>query len=130
MRNVLLVFAAGSLAALLQIILMNLAVRYGFTHHMGVRLEVSYYPAWLYPRIVWGGLWGFVFLLPMLASSTWLRSFVLCLIPTLVQLFIIYPFYEGRGVAGMSLGVLTPLVVLLFWWLWALATSFILKFAR
>lgn len=130
MKNALLVFAAGCLGALLQVVVMNLAARYGFPHNLGVRIDASYSPSWLYPRIVWGGLWGFAFLLPVFASSLLLRSFVLCLIPTLVQLFIIYPFYENRGVAGVSLGTLTPVVILLFYWVWALATSLTLKFAR
>lgn len=130
MKNVLLVFAAGCLGALIQALAMNVAVRYGITHSVGVQLSASYSPHWLYPRIVWGGLYGFAFLLPILSSSLVLRSFVLCLIPALVQLFIIYPFYQGKGVAGFSLGALTPLVVIFFWWVWALATSLTLKHAR
>ncbi|MES2672645.1 MAG: hypothetical protein V4660_00325 [Pseudomonadota bacterium] len=130
MKNLLVVFAAGCLGALVQIIAMNLATRYGLIHSLHVQLSGSYSPSWVYPRIVWGGLWGFVFLLPILASSTFMRSFVLCLIPTAVQLFVIYPFYEGKGVAGLSLGMLTPFVVLFFYWLWALTTSLTLRLAK
>lgn len=130
MKNALLVFAAGCFAALVQLIAMNLAVRYGLTHSLGVHFAASYSPHWIYPHIVWGGLWGFVFLLPVLSSRVVLRSFVLCLIPALVQLFIIYPFYQGKGVAGFSLGALTPVVVIFFWWVWALATSLTLRFAK
>ena len=130
MKNALLIFAAGCLAALLQAVVMNLAVNYGLTHSLGVKVGASFSPYWLYPRIVWGGLWGLVFLLPVLSSSLILRSFVLCLIPALVHLFIIYPFYQGKGVAGFSLGALMPLVEILFWWVWALAVSLILRFAK
>ena len=130
MKNILLVFAAGCLGALIQIVAMNLSVHYGFTHSLGVRVGASYSPHWMYPRIVWGGLWGLIFLLPVLSGSLVVRSFVLALIPAAVQLFIIYPFYEGKGVAGFSLGALTPLVVVMFWWLWALATNLTLKYAR
>lgn len=130
MKNLLVVFAAGCLGALVQIIAMNLATRYGLIHALHVQLSGSFSPYWVYPRIVWGGLWGFIFLLPILTSSTFMRSFVLCLIPTAVQLFILYPFYEGKGVAGLSLGMLTPFVVLFFYWIWALATSLTLRLAR
>jgi hypothetical protein len=130
MKNLLVVFAAGCLGALVQIIAMNLATRYGLIHSLHVQLSGSYSPSWVYPRIVWGGLWGLVFLLPILASSTFMRSFVLCLIPTAVQLFLIYPFYEGKGVAGLSLGMLTPFVVLFFYWIWALTTSITLRLAK
>jgi len=130
MKNALVVFAAGSLGALIQILAMNLAVHYGLIHSLGVQMGASFSPYWMYPRIVWGGLWGFVFLLSVLSSSLVMRSFLLCLIPAFVQLFIIFPFYESKGFAGLSLGVLTPFVVLFFWWVWALATSITLKLAR
>lgn len=130
MKNALLVYAAGSLGAVLQIVVMSLAVHYGFTQDLGVRIAASYSPSWMYPRIVWGGLWGLVFLLPILSGSLLMRSAVLSLIPACVQLFIIYPFYEGKSFAGLSQGMLTPLVVLFFWWVWALFTSLIIKFAR
>ena len=130
MKNALLVFAAGCLGAFIQIVVMNLAIHYGVIHSLQVQWGASYSPAWVYPRIVWGGLWGFIFLLPLLSSSVFMRSFVLCLIPTCVQLFIIFPFYEGKGVAGLSLGLLTPFVVLFFNWVWAFAVSLTLRLAK
>ena len=130
MKNALVVFAAGCLGALIQIFAMNLAAHYGLIHSFGVQMGASFSSYWMYPRIVWGGLWGFVFLLSVLSGSLIIRSFLLCLIPTFVQLFIIFPFYEHKGFAGLSLGILTPFVVLFFWWVWALATSITLKLAR
>ena len=130
MKNLLVVFAAGCLGALVQVIAMHLATRYGLIHALNVQPSGSLSPYWVYPRIVWGGLWGFVFLLPVLASSIFMRSFVLCLIPTGVQLFVLYPFYEGKGVAGLSLGMLTPFVVLFFYWVWALTVSLTLRVAK
>jgi hypothetical protein len=130
MKNILLVFAAGCLGALLQILAMNVANHYGLIHSVGVELSSSYSPQWIYPRIVWGGLWGFIFLLPLLSSSVFLRSFVMCLIPTCAQLFVFYPFYENKGVAGLSLGMLTPFVVLFFYWVWALTAAIALRVAR
>lgn len=130
MKNALIVFAAGCLGALIQCVVMWLLARYGITHSLNVSLPGSISPAWLYPRIVWGGLWGFLFLLPILTSSVFVRSFVIALIPTGVQLFIIYPLYEHKGVAGLSLGILTPFVVLFSYWVWSLATTVTLKLAK
>jgi len=130
MKNALVVFAAGCLGALIQCLVMWLFTRYGITHSLGVRLSGAIAPAWMYPRLVWGGLWGFLFLLPILTSSIFARSFVLALIPAGVQLFVIYPFYESKGVAGLSLGLMTPFLVLFFWWVWSLATSVTLKLAK
>jgi hypothetical protein len=130
MKNTLVVFAAGCLGALVQCLVMWLFSRYGITHSLHVSLPGSIAPTWLYPRIVWGGLWGFLFLLPILTSSIFARSFVIALIPAGVQLFVIYPLYEGKGVAGLSLGLLTPFLVLFFYWIWALATTITLKLAK
>jgi hypothetical protein len=130
MKNLLVVFAAGCLGALAHIFALHLATRYGLIHALNVQISGSLALSWMYPRIVWGGLWGFIFLLPVLSSSTLMRSFVLCLIPAGVQLFVFYPFYEGKGVAGLSLGMLTPLVVVFFYWVWALATSMTLSLAK
>lgn len=130
MKNVLVVFGAGCLGALIQLLVMWLFTRYGITHHLGVSIFGSLAPAWLYPRIVWGGMWGFLFLLPILTSSVFVRSFVIALIPTGVQLFILYPFYEGKGIAGLSLGLLTPFLVFFFFWVWSFATTIILKLAK
>lgn len=130
MKNALVVFAAGCLGALIQCLVMWLCSRYGITHSLHVALPGSIAPAWLYPRIVWGGLWGFLFLLPILTSSIFARSFVIALIPTGVQLFIIYPLYEHAGIAGLSLGLLTPFVVLFSYWVWSLATTVTLKLAK
>jgi hypothetical protein len=130
MKNALVVFAAGCLGALVKCLVMWLCSRYGITQSLSVHLAGSLSPAWLYPHIVWGGLWGFLFLLPILSSSIFARSLVLALIPAGVQLFVIYPFYEGKGFAGLSLGVLTPFVVLFYWWVWSFSTAVTLKLAR
>lgn len=130
MKNALLVFAAGCLGALVQCVVMWLFSRYGITHSFHVNLPGSIAPAWLYPHIVWGGLWGFLFLLPILTSSILVRSVVIALIPAGVELLIIYPIYEGRGMAGLSLGMLTPFLVLFFYWIWSLATIITLKLAK
>jgi hypothetical protein len=130
MKNALLVFAAGCFGALIQCVVMWLFTRYGITPSLHVSLPGSIAPAWLYPRIVWGGLWGFLFLLPIMTSSVFARSLVVALIPTGVQLFIIYPLYEHKGIGGLSLGLLAPFLVLFFYWVWSLAAVIILKLAK
>jgi hypothetical protein len=130
MKNILTTFAAGCIGGLIYCVTMWLFSRYGITQSLGVNLHGSVAPHWMYPRIVWGGLWGLLFLLPMLTSRVFARSFVISLIPTLVQLFIIYPFYTNKGFAGMQLGMLTPLFVWFFFWVWALSAAIILRLAR
>ena len=58
--------------------------------------------------IVWGGIWGFLFILPFLNSKPISKGTLLSLFPTIVQLFIIFPYFANKGVAGIKLGALTP----------------------
>ncbi len=130
MKNILCCIGAGALGALGVCMVMWLSTRYGITHALGVAIQGSLAPEWLYPRIVWGGVWGLLFMLPFLASTRLTRSFILALIPTLVQLFILYPYYLGQGMAGINLGILTPFVVFFLFWIWSLVTSLILQLAK
>ena len=129
MKKWLLVFAAGALGALVSALAMWLAGRYGLTQAMGVRLAPALSAHWLYPRIVWGGLWGFLFLLPLFGGRWILKSAVLALIVTLIQLFVIYPYTTRYGVAGLELGMLMPLVVYIFAFIWALTAAISLRLA-
>ncbi|MEW5306708.1 MAG: hypothetical protein WDW36_009152 [Sanguina aurantia] len=90
--------------------------------HITTALHVDIAPAWskedLYHKVFWGGLWGFVFLirlpLPRVARSWWTRACVYGLVPSLVQLLVIFPLSTPFGVGGVGLGAATPVFVLLF----------------
>jgi len=122
-RQLSLVLAAGAVGALANSVALWAAGTSGLTHALGVRIAPALSPEWLYPRIVWGGLWGLLFLLP-LASQRWVaQGLALSLFPTLVQLFVIFPYRAGADVLGTKLGTLTPLVVLGANAVWGLAAS-------
>jgi len=53
-----LVFAAGCIGGLANSISVWGMGKLGITGAMGVSIAPDWSPAWLYPRIVWGGLWG------------------------------------------------------------------------
>jgi hypothetical protein len=122
-RQLSLVLAAGAVGALANSAALWAAGSSGLTHALGVRIAPTLTPEWLYPRIVWGGLWGLLFLLP-LASQRWVaQGLALSLFPTLVQLFVIFPQRTPAGTLGLELGTLTPLVVLAANAVWGLAAS-------
>jgi hypothetical protein len=79
--------------------------------------------AWLHPRLVWGGLWGLLFLLPLAAQRWVAQGLALSLFPSLVQLFVIFPHRTSAGTLGTGLGALTPLVVLAANAVWGVAAS-------
>ncbi len=130
MKKLLVFFSAGCLGALANSIAVWQFGQLGITSTFGVSIAPALTPGWLYPRIVWGGLWGLLFILPMLQSKLFLKGAILSLFPSVVQLFVIFPLKAGKGVAGVELGLLTPLFVLFFNWVWGIATAATIKFAK
>jgi len=130
MKKLLIFFAAGCLGALANSLTVWFFGDWGITSSAGVSISPSLTPGWLYPRIVWGGLWGLLFILPMLQSKPLLKGALLSLFPTIVQLFVIFPYQTRFGIAGLELGMLTPLFVLFFNWVWGVVTALTIRFAR
>jgi len=129
MNKLLVVFAAGCFGALMNSLTVWLFGKYGISSMLDVSIAPHLTPAWLYPRIVWGGIWGILFALPFLNNDEqwWLKGSILSLAPTAVQLFYIFPMIASQGMAGMELGTLTPLLVLFFNWVWGVMTAYAIK---
>mgnify|MGYP000216978829 FL=1 len=117
-RNLSLVFAAGVLGGLINSLAVWAFGEFGITAAAGVNIAPKLSAAWLYPRLVWGGIWGVLFLLPMMQTSIWSRGFIYSLGPTLVQLFVVFPMKAQKGAMGLELGMLTPVFVVVFNAIW------------
>ena len=128
-RRLSLVFAAGALGGLVNSTALWLCGKYGVTAQFGVKLAPAFSPAWLYPRLVWGGIWGILFLLPLAQNRPFWQGLLLSLGPTIVQLFVIFPYQLNKGMMGLELGSLTPLFVLFFNAIWGVAAAFWLRLA-
>jgi len=89
---------------------------------LGISLRPPFTPTWLYPRLVWGGLWGLLFLVPLLRGRTILRGVLLSLAPSTYALLVVLPD-AGQGRFGLSLGVLTPGLVVLVNILWGIVAA-------
>lgn len=129
MKQWLVCFGAGAVGALANSLAVWLFGYYGISQSMGVAIAPVLTAHFLYPRIVWGGLWGLLFALP-LGGRGFTQAAVLSLFPTAFQLFVVFPYFAGKGVAGIGLGSLTPVLVLFFNWIWALVTLMTLRLAR
>ncbi len=130
MKKLLLFFAAGCLGALANSLTVWLFGSTGISSSLGVSIAPALSPGWLYPRIVWGGIWGILFILPMMQSKLLLKGTVLSLFPTAVQLFYIFPFQANKGIAGLDLGLYTPLLVLFFNWVWGAVAALAIKLSK
>jgi len=129
-KTLLIVFAAGCIGALANSLAVWLFGHAGINALLGVSIAPTLSPHWLYPRIVWGGLWGLLFVLPLLQSKTLLKGLVLSLFPSAVQLFVVFPYMAHKGMAGLDLGLLTPLCVIFFNALWGVVTAISIKVAK
>ncbi len=113
MRQSLIAYAAGSVGALANSLAVWAFGAAGINAMLGVAIAPHLSPHWLYPRLVWGGLWGLTFLWPGWRSRWLAKGSLISLLPTAAQLFIVFPILAHKGVAGLELGLLTPLCVLL-----------------
>ncbi len=130
MKKILIYFAAGCLGALANSLTVWLFGDFGITKNFSVSIAPTLSPAWLYPRIVWGGIWGLIFVLPLLNSKLIRKGSLLSLFPTAVQLFIVFPYKANKGMAGLDLGLLTPLFVIFFNWIWGVITALTIKLSK
>ena len=130
MNNILVFFAAGCLGALANSLTVWFFGVIGINSALGVSIAPPLTPEWLYPRIVWGGLWGILFILPIVNANTLLKGSILSLFPTAIQLFVVFPFKAQKGFAGLELGVLTPLLVIFFNWVWGVVSALTITSAQ
>lgn len=126
-KKISMVFAAGCLGGLVNSLAVWVFGDLGINAALGVRIAPALTPEWLYPRIVWGGIWGFLFLLPLMRNGILFRGIIFSLGPTLVQLFVVFPLKAGRGYMGLDLGTLTPLLVFIFNAIWGIGTAMWLR---
>jgi hypothetical protein len=129
MRKFLIFFAAGCLGALVNSLAIWLLGDQGITARLGIAIAPNLTPSWLYPRIVWGGIWGLLFVLPMLTSRPLSKGLVLSILPTAVQLFLIFPQAQ-KGLGGLELGLYTPILVLAINGVWGATTALTIRYAR
>jgi hypothetical protein len=116
-------FVAGVFGAMGNSLVFWLFDRYDLIAKAGLKIAFTPTPAWLYPRIVWGGLWGLLFVLPLFRRSVLVRGFFFSLAPTAFQLFVVFPIFLKKGNMGLDLGTLTPAFVLFFNAVWGVCAA-------
>ncbi len=128
LKRLSIVFSAAALGGLTNSIAVWLFGAIGITSAFGVAIAPSITPQWLYPRLVWGGIWGILFMLPLLKDRHLQRGILFSLGPSIVQLFIVFPFKAGKGMMGLELGLLTPVFVLIFNGVWGITAALWLRY--
>lgn len=114
-----LAFAAGAVGALAN----SLAVQLAGAMRPGAGApELT--SAWLYQRLVWGGLWGLLLLLPVLRGRPMARGLLISLAPSLARLALFAP------AAGAPAGALGVVLVFLFNAIWGIVAAYWFRVAE
>lgn len=120
-------FAAGSLGAAANVGFLAAAGAGGLIAVMNIQLPELPYPAFLYKQIAWGGLWGILLAVPVLTGGWFLRGLLLSLLASAATLFVFFPMQtldeQGPGLAGLNLGDLMPVLVLVANAVWGLVAA-------
>lgn len=103
-------FAGGALGAFVDSFNIWFMGKAGISDLLSVGMKPEFTPAWLYPRMVWGGIWAMLLILPLLKQRKMLRGCTFSLVPSAMMLFMVFPSM-GKGLFGLGFGVLTPVVV-------------------
>ncbi len=125
-RAVALCFAAGAAAGFIKCVAAWLALRYGVAAQLGAHVVGSLSPAVMHPRIVIGGLWGLLFLLPMARGSVLVSGLLWGVVVAAVEL-VLFPLIAGRTPALLNM---TVLFALLLWLVWGLVAALLLRWIR
>ena len=121
-------YVAGLLGALGSSLFLWGAGEWNLIGLIGVNVAPRLSQAWIYPRLIVGGLWGLGYFFTVgtpRQRSRWVRKGLwFSLLPSAFQLFYLYPYVEQQGLAGFDLGMLTPLLIVFSNLVWGLFTGF------
>lgn len=137
LRSLGLVFSAGAFGGLIAAFALLAAAEFGLLQKMGVSMgggpmaavkndltkalgmKRSFSPAFIYKYVVWGGIWGVVFIIgPVKRLRWWQETLVAAAFPTAAAWFWFYP-QAGLGYFGVRMGDLAPVVILVMCLIWA-----------
>jgi hypothetical protein len=116
-------FTGGALGGLVDSLNIWVLGKVGISDLLGVGMKPEFTAPWLYQRMIWGGIWMLLLLLPVLKGRTAARGMLFSLLPSAMMLFLVLPAM-GKGVLGLGFGSLTPVVVVGLNLIYGLVASF------
>jgi hypothetical protein len=121
LKSFALAYSAGTIGGIANFLFGFAMAALGVFAALGISLPSAPFPASLYQRMVWGGLWGAMLFLPI-GGGVISRGFWLGLGPTLIAGLVVFPSRLGKGLFAIELSPLMPVVIILFNWVWGIAT--------
>lgn len=120
-------FASGVVGAGAMLIVALLLGRFGLFGDLGCSLHPSADHRYVYSHLIWGGLFGLLFCLPVMNGSVWKRGLILGLVPAAYQLLVVFPIFDHGRLLGLNNGYTTPLFVVCLDAIWGLTSAGWLK---
>lgn len=126
LRQLALCFAAGAAGGLVKTLVAWSCARYGWDAHFATHFPSVLRHALVYARVVWGGLWALLFLLPVARGAWWQAGLLWGLVVTVVQWLVLPLLSHG----ALHLAALPVLWALLLNFVWGLVTALLLRLMR
>jgi len=116
-------FTGGALGALLDSFNIWFMGVVGISDLIGITMKPEFTAEWAYKRMIWGGIWMLLLLIPVWHNKTILRGMVFSLVPSGMMLFVVLPSM-GKGMLGLGFGALMPVVVIGLNFIYGIFASF------
>ena len=110
-RKISTAFAGGAVGGFVDSFNIWFMGKAGISDLLGLSMKPEFTAPWLYQRMIWGGIWMLLLLLPFLRDRVLLRGCLFSLLPSAMMLFLVLPGM-GKGVLGLGFGPATPIVVI------------------
>ncbi|MGF1761731.1 hypothetical protein L4D76_28325 [Photobacterium sagamiensis] len=110
-RNISLAFTGGAIGAFIDSFNIWFMGKVGISDFIGITMKPEFTSSWLYSRMIWGGIWMLLLLIPLLKKRIYIRGMLFSLAPSAMMLFMVLPSM-GKGVLGLGFGTLMPIVVI------------------
>jgi hypothetical protein len=110
-RRISLAFTGGAIGAFIDSFNIWIMGETGISDLIGITMKPEFAAPWIYQRMIWGGIWMLLLLVPVLKSRTCLRGMLFSLAPSAMMLFMVLPSM-GKGLFGLGFGALMPVVVI------------------
>ena len=110
-RNISLAFTGGAIGAFIDSFNIWFMGKVGISDLIGITMKPEFTTPWVYKRMIWGGIWMLLLLIPVLKNRLCLRGMLFSLVPSAMMLFMVLPSM-GKGILGLGFGTLMPVVVI------------------
>ena len=117
-------FSAAALGGLAVVLTVWAFGQIGVADLFGVKIKPALAKEFIYRQMVWGGIWGMIFLLPIPIKPLWLKALVMTLAPVTVALVLLFP-QTPLGIFGLGAGALTPLYIYIVNIPWGMVTAYL-----